>query len=137
MSFSKNDQRKVLLIDHDLMRQQLRAAALRNWEIEVHTAGNITDAGSFLRAHAYDLVLLAAQENSDEATGLCSELRGNKPRLRIALLVGAPQYVQEVGGGRKDATPAHAPRAPRPVIGPTHTEPTQWHAMIERLLATG
>jgi hypothetical protein len=50
----------------------LRTVALRNCEIEVHTASNITDAGRLWAAHSYDLVLLSAQENSDEAAVLCS-----------------------------------------------------------------
>lgn len=41
MIFSKNDQRRVLLIDRDSRRQQLRAAALRNCEVEVHPATSL------------------------------------------------------------------------------------------------
>ena len=137
MSFPKNDQRRVLLIDRDSMKRQLRTVALRNCEIEVHTASNITDAGRLWAAHSYDLVLLSAQENSDEAAVLCSELNKSKPRQRIALLVGAPQYVREVGRKRREAPPADAPLAPRLVIGTIHTQPTQWHAMMERLLVAG
>lgn len=66
MSFSNNDQRRVLLIDRDSIKKNLRAAALRNCEVEVHTASDAADAGRLWRAHAYDLVLIAAHENSDE-----------------------------------------------------------------------
>jgi response regulator RpfG family c-di-GMP phosphodiesterase len=137
MSFSKNDQRKVLLIDRDFMKQQLRAIALRNCEIEVHTASNIEDAGRLWTVHSYDLILLAAQENSEEAAALCSELKKSKTKQRIALLVGAPQYVREVGRKRRDAQPADTSLAPRLVIGHPHTQPTHWHVMMERLFAAG
>ena len=53
MSFSNNDQRRVLLIDRDSIEKNLRAAALRNCEVEVHTASDAADAGRLWRAHAY------------------------------------------------------------------------------------
>lgn len=132
MSFSKNDQRRVLLIDRDSIKQKLRAAALRNCEVEVHTARDAADAGRLCRAHAYDLVLIAAEENSEEVAALCSELKKSKPEQRIALLVGAPHYVREVGPKRTETQPS-----PRLVIGTTQTQATQWHVMMERLLAAG
>jgi len=135
MNFSRDDQRKVLLIDHDSIKQQLRAIALRNCEIEVHTASNVSDAGRLWTAHSYDLVLLAAQENSEEAAVLCSELKKSRPRQRIALLVGAPHYVREVGRKRRDAPPTDASLAPGLVIGTAPTPPSQWHVMLERWLA--
>lgn len=131
MSFSKNDQRKVLLIDCDSMKQKLRAAALRNCDVEVHTASDAADAGRLWKAHAYDLVLIAAQENSEEVAGLCSEFKKSKPRQRVALLVGAPQYVREIGRQRKETQPS-----PSLAIG-TQTQTTHWHVMMERLLAAG
>ncbi len=45
-----------------------------------------------MRAHFFDLVLLGAEEDSLEAPLLCAELKKVKSR-RIALLVGAPQYI--------------------------------------------
>ena len=130
MNFSNNDQRRVLLIDRDSMKQKLRAAALRNCEVEVHTAS--AAAGRLWRAHAYDLVLIAAEENSEEAAALCSELKKSKPKQRIALLVGAPQYIREIGRQRTENQPS-----PRLAIGTTQTQATQWHVMMERLLAAG
>ena len=130
MSFSKNDQRRVLLIDRDSIKKNLRAAALRNCEVEVHTASDAADAGRLWRAHAYDLVLIAAHENSDEATSLCSELKKSRPKQRIALLVGAPQYIREIGRKRTETQPS-----PRLAFGRTQTQATHWHVMMERLLA--
>jgi len=38
MTFSTDDQRRVLLIDSDSRRQHLRTTALRSLEVEVHPA---------------------------------------------------------------------------------------------------
>src|SRR6266567_7419180 len=100
MSLRKDEQRRVLLIDHDSIRQHLPAAALRNFEIEVHTASHITDAERLWMARSYNLVLLAARENSEEAVVLCSEFKKSRPQQRIALLVGPPQYVKEIGSSK-------------------------------------
>jgi DNA-binding NtrC family response regulator len=134
MNLLKSDQRKVLLIDPDSRRQQLRAAALRNCEVEVHTAFNIDDAARLARAHFFDLVLLAAEEDSFEARLLCADLKKGKSQ-RIALLVGAPHYVQELVRNHKDAvsTGKHVPVSI--TIGTTAPQPTQWDVMTERLLA--
>lgn len=75
MGFPKCNEPRVLLIDSDVLKQQLRALAFRNCEIEVHTACSIAEAERLVRVHAYDLVLLAAQEESYEATLLCAELK--------------------------------------------------------------
>lgn len=135
MNFSMNDRRRVLLIDRDSLKRQIRAAVLRNCEVEVHTANDIADAGQLWTRCSYDLVLFAAQEQSEEALLLCDELRKSKPRQRIALLVGAPQYVREIGRKRKDSLPAET--RPALVIGATQAQPTQWQGTVARLLATG
>ena len=137
MGFSKNDERSVLLIDSDVLRQQLRAAALRNCEIDVHAAGSIAEAERLMRVYAYDLVLFAAQENSIEASVLCAELRRRRPRQRIALLVGAPHYLREVGGNAGSTNRADKPRTARLVIHDSYQRPTHWQLMMEHLLATG
>jgi response regulator RpfG family c-di-GMP phosphodiesterase len=136
MNSPKSDQRKVLLIDHDSRRQQLRAVALRNCEIEVLTAVNIDDAARLARAHSFDLVLLAAEEDSLEAHLLCAELKKGKSR-RIALLVGAPHYLRELGCERQKADPSGKHPAPRLVVRTTQPQPTHWNAMMERWLAAG
>jgi response regulator RpfG family c-di-GMP phosphodiesterase len=134
MNSPKSDQRKVLLIDHDSRRQQLRAVALRNCEIEVHTAVNIDDAARLARAHFFDLVLLAAEGDALEAQLLCAELKKGKSR-RIALLVGAPHYVRELWRQRKDAASSEKHLPLRVTVGTTRPQPTHWHVMMERLLA--
>jgi response regulator RpfG family c-di-GMP phosphodiesterase len=133
MNSPKSDQRKVLLIDHDSRRQQLRAVALRNCEIEVHTAVNNDDAARLARAHSFDLVLLAAEGDSLEAQLLCAELKKGKSR-RIALLVGAPHYVRELWRQRKDAASSEKHLPLRVTVGATRPQSTHWHVMMERLL---
>ena len=137
MMLSTNDQRRVLLIDHDSRRQQLRVVALRNREVEVHPASNIDDASRLLARCSYDLVLLAAEEDSEEATLFSSELKKSKRRQRGALLVGAPEYIREIG--RKAATRRAAGEELSPIVAidKDAPPPNQWHAMLERLLATG
>ncbi len=98
-----HDHRRILLIDRNRTKQNLRATILRNYEIEVHTASSITDAAALWRTHFYDLVLLAAQENSDEAEAVSSRIRQNNPRQRIGLLVGPPVFVRELGGTRRES----------------------------------
>jgi hypothetical protein len=41
---SNDDKRRVLLIDYDTPKQRIRAAALRNFEIEVQTASDVAEA---------------------------------------------------------------------------------------------
>jgi response regulator RpfG family c-di-GMP phosphodiesterase len=137
MTLSKNDQRRVLLIDHDSRRQHLRVLALRNCEVEVHPASNIDDAARLWARRSYDLVLLAAEENSEEAALLSNELKKNRPRQRLALLVGAPDYIREMGRARDPRRPTDAKLAPPVAIDSMRSPRSQWDVMLERLLATG
>jgi len=137
MTFSKNDQRRVLLIDHDSRRQQLRAAALRNCEIEVHPTSNVDDACRLCARLSYDLVLLAAEENSADAALLSNELKKNRPRQRVALLVGAPQYIREMGRVNAKRETTAKQLAPLLAINRTVSLRSQWQVMLERLLAAG
>jgi CheY-like chemotaxis protein len=102
-----NDHHRILLIDQNPTKQTLRANILRNYEIEVHTASSVTDAAFLWRRHLYDLVLLAAQENSEEAGTVSAQIRKINPRQRIGLLVGPPVFVLELGGKRE---PRREPR---------------------------
>jgi response regulator RpfG family c-di-GMP phosphodiesterase len=137
MNFSLNEPPRVLLIDRNSLKRQVRASVLRSYEVEVHTADNIADAGCLWTRCSYDLVLFAAQEHSEEAVLLCGELRKSKPKQRIALLVGAPQYVREVGRQRKEPQPPALACTPKVEIGATPACPTQWQGTVNRLLAAG
>ena len=137
MTLSKSDQRRVLLVDHDLRRQQLRAGALRNCEVEVDSASSLDDASRLWTKRSYDLVLLAAAENSEEAALVLIELRKSRPRQRIACLVGAPAYIRELGCERSPRQPLQTWHAPTVLIGTPQSPTSQWRVMVERVLAAG
>jgi CheY-like chemotaxis protein len=139
-----NDHHKILLIDPNRTTQMLRATILRNHEIEVHTASNVLDAAGLWRRHLYDLVLLAAQQNSEEAIAVSAQVRKINPRQRIGLLVGPPVFVLELGGAREprrrkvarihQLSPkriAEDPAIPAPVPQPSAPH---WQEMIRRLV---
>src|SRR5271170_1758765 len=139
-----NDHHRILLIDQNPTKQTLRATILRNHEIEVHTASSVTDAASPWRRNLYDLVLLAAQENSEEAATVSAQIRKINPRQRIGLLVGPPVFVLELGGTREprrrkvarihQLSPnriAEGPGIPVPVPQPSAPH---WQEMIRRLV---
>lgn len=136
-----NDHRRILLIDQNVLKQKLRATVLRNYEIEVHTASSITDAASFWKTQSYDLVLLAATENSEEAVAVSAQIRAVHPRQRIGLLVGPPLFVQELGGRRKKAESInrvlpdpHGENLGEPV-SPSHVSSPQWQETVQRLVS--
>lgn len=135
------DHRSILLIDQNATKQNLRATIFRNYEIEVHTASSVADAASLSRTHAYDLVLLAAQENSEDADELCTRLRAIRPRQRIGLLVGPPAFVQELGGRRKKAAsidrvlPSRVAEGPSEPVSPPHASSPQWQETVRRLVS--
>jgi CheY-like chemotaxis protein len=141
MTHLYNDHRKILLIDQNVTKQKLRAAAMRNYEIEVHTASTIADAACFWKSHSYDLVLLAAQENSDDAVAVFAQVRAINPRQRIGLLVGPPAFIQELGGRRKKAEsitaalPSPAPENLGELVPSPHVSSPQWQEMIQRLVS--
>lgn len=97
MTILYNERRRVLLIDENSRRLNLLATILRNREVEVHAASRLDDAKSLWKNIPYDLVLLAAPENSEQATLASLHIRKSKPRQRIALLVGPPAYIREIG----------------------------------------
>jgi len=136
MNFSPNTSPRVLLIDCNSLKRQVRASALRSYEIEVHTADSFADATYLWTRCSYDLVLFAAQEQEQEALLLCGELKKSRPKQRIALLVGAPQYVREIRDQGKEKTPTASGSAPLKIETNT-PQPTQWQGTVDHLLAAG
>lgn len=129
------DHRSILLIDQNATKQNLRATIFRNYEIEVHTARSVADAASLSRTHAYDLVLLAAQENSEDADELCTRLRAIRPRQRIGLLVGPPAFVLELAGPQKTRRKAARFARFRPAgLSMISAYPPQPHPIRRRML---
>jgi len=150
MTHLYSDHRRILLIDQNITKQNLRATIL-NYEIEVHTASSVADAASLSRMHAYDLVLLAAQENPDQASTLCTQIRAIRPRQRIGLLVGPPTFVLELAGVRREAVrrdavrkkaasiaeipPSDAAENLTEPVSSTHASSPQWQEMIRKLVS--
>jgi CheY-like chemotaxis protein len=141
MTRVENHHRRILLIDRNPIKQTLRATILRNYEIEVHTASTIAEAATYWLTYSYDLVLLAAQENSEEVIAVTAQIRSLKPRQRIGLLVGPPAFVQELGGRRRKAasavriTPIRALEDSSLAVSSPYTSPPQWQEVISKLVS--
>ena len=141
MTLLNHDHRRILLIDQNRTKQELRATILRNYEIEVHTASTIAEAATRWTTGSYDLVLVAAQEKSEEALAVTAQIRGIKPGQRIGLLVGPPTFVQELGGRRRKAASAAKTAPSRAVensdgaVSAPQTSPAQWQEMISKLVS--
>jgi len=141
MTNLNNDQRRILLIDQNRATQNLRATILRNYEIEVHTASSLSDAADLWTSHFYDLVLLAAPANSEAAATVCSRIRDIHPQQRVALLVGPPAFIRELGGRRRKVasigttSPSRAWENPSVSVSAPHAYSPQWQEMIRRLVA--
>ena len=133
MRLPPKEYKRVLLIDQNPYKQHLRSAALRNCEIKVDTANGLPEAESYWTKFPYDLVLLSAEENSVEAVLLCQGLKQCKYVPRVALLVGAPQFVREIGAKRKISSLTRA-RTVTPITEPME-QPSQWDVMMTRLMA--
>jgi hypothetical protein len=73
LRFAKTAEPTVLLIDRNPLKQQLRATVLRNCEIDVRTTDNLAEAQRLCRIQRYDMILLAADGDSDAAL-ISSEL---------------------------------------------------------------
>jgi hypothetical protein len=67
MRVSKTPEPTVLLIE-------LRSTVFRNCEIDVHTAASLNDAIRLCRICRYDMVLLAAEHEAQEASLISKEL---------------------------------------------------------------
>jgi|SRR5579863_1906178 len=130
--FLYNEQRRILLIDANSRKLNLRATVLRNYEIEVHTASSLEHAESLWRAIPYDLVLLAALENSEEAATVSARIQESKPRQRFGLLVGPPAYIREVG-----PRPKHRGRIQRESAAalsrPENSPAPQWQEIVHEV----
>jgi CheY-like chemotaxis protein len=142
MSHLYSERRKVLLIDQNPFKQNLRATMLRNREVEVHTAESIAHAESLWRTGSYDLVLLAAGEESEESRLLPTQIRQTSPQQRIALLVGPPAYLREVARQTKKKISSVADDIPqtREFVSSIssldqRTESPQWQQMMQKVVA--
>ena len=136
MTLPTNEQRRVLLIDQDSHRQRLRTVALRNLGVEVQPASCVEDAAKFCTRRPYGLVLLAADENSQETVLLSNEVRKIWPGQRIAVFVGAPEYIREFGR-QAPAGRTEKQRRPQVLLTTAESRSNQWQVTLRYLLAAG
>jgi hypothetical protein len=134
--FPKTAEPTVLLIDRNPLKQQLRATVLRNCEIDVHTTDNLTEAQRLCRIQRYDMILLAADGDSDAAL-ISGELWKVSPRQRIALFVGPPKYLQEIGARQSQSASQPNRFARRLHLVDAQPQSTQWRAFLDRFLTAG
>jgi len=120
---------RVLLIDENSRKLNLLATILRNREVEVHSASRLEDAQSLWKNIPYDLVLLAVPENSEQAALASVRIRKSKPRQRIALLVGPPAYIREIG---RPSARTHSTQPP--LASAKSPSRPQWPEIIQRVV---
>ena len=129
MAHPKRDSRRVLVIDRNSVKLNLRATILRNYEVEVHTASSLEEAPILWTTNFYDLIMLEARENPAAADAVSDHIGQSNPQQRIALLVGAPGYIRELARPPKSIEKT-ADRAIKPM-----PFPSQWEETVQRLLA--
>lgn len=83
----------ILLVDVNPVTRDSRARVMERRGIAVHTVGSSGEAILRFSSGSYDLVLIDLGRNRERAERLAEELRLNRPRQRVAFLVGGPQYV--------------------------------------------
>ncbi len=85
--------KRVLVVDENPKTQNVRALRLGERGVAVDTVSTFAQARSRLRDDTYDLVLLAAQENPEDALAFRLEIRERNPKQHVAFMVGPPQYI--------------------------------------------
>lgn len=85
--------KRVLIVDDNLEMQKRRTLRLGEHGVAVDAVSTIEEARSRLRHDTYDLVLLTARENAEDAIAFRLEIREQNPKQRVAFLVGPPDYV--------------------------------------------
>ncbi len=91
--FVSLDKKKVLLADSLAKARNVRATLMRSRLVDVDVASNIPEARELWRTNAYHLVLVAPRENPGAALEFWHEIKRDKPRQRVAFLVGSPAYI--------------------------------------------
>ena len=91
--FVNLDKKKVLLADSLAKARNVRATLMRSRLVDVDVASNMFEALELWRTNIYNLVLVAPRENPGAALEFWQEIKRDKPRQRVAFLVGSPAYV--------------------------------------------
>ena len=132
MPYLCTEHRRVLLIDENVRKRNLRAMVLRNHEVEVHTAAALSELNVAWKAIPYDMVLLAVQENSPEATAATAQIWQSNPRQRVGLLIGPPNFVRELGRPAKGSERLGS--RPRPVVAIDEAISPQWREIVQKVV---
>jgi hypothetical protein len=134
MSCLYQEQRRVLLIDADVRRRNLRTNVFRNLEFEVHTATDLPAATPFWRSIPYDLILFADPQHESIAEWIL-QIRQNYPNQRIGLLIGPPNYIQEVNGSSGKPRQGQRRRTSSSPLPPlAQPAASQWQRTISSLV---
>ena len=85
--------KRVLLVITSMSKRNLRASVLRKCGIEVVCAAQVSDARMLWHPSTYDLVLFDMSHDSASASELCSDMKSEFPRQKVAWLVGKPELL--------------------------------------------
>ncbi len=85
--------KRVLVVDDNPKAQKARLLRLAEHGVAVHTVSTVEEARVLFRNDTYDLVLLAARENPEEAIAFRQEIHRHNPKQRVGFLVGPPQFI--------------------------------------------
>jgi CheY-like chemotaxis protein len=100
--------KRVLLLDDSPAKRELRAEAMRKLGVDVDCAVDLNEARSWWRVDHYNLVLINMQNTEGHLEVFCDELRTASPAVRLAFLVGKPEYLahspNSVAGPQSDDT---------------------------------
>jgi len=91
--FVSLDKKRVLLADSLARARNLRATLMRSHLVDVDLASNIPEALGLWKTNIYHVVLVAPRETPGAALEFWQEIKRDKPRQRVAFLVGSPAYV--------------------------------------------
>ncbi len=128
-----SERRRILLVDENARKQNLRANILRNYDVEVHTAESLIEAAPLWRTNTYDLILLDGR-SPEVADAVSAEIRESKPKQRIGVLVGPPKFIRELNGAPKKNNPVKVSIPAQMIPLPVGAEP-QWQLTVQKIVA--
>ncbi len=133
MSYEYQEHRRILLIDENARKLNVRANVLRNHEIEVHTCSAIAEAMPLWRNIPYDLVLMALA-NDGRTEELTRQIRDCKPAQRIGLLVGPPTFIREIARPARPHKQTNENVVPIQTVSAESNPEPQWQWSVSRVI---
>ena len=82
-----NDHSKILVVSRDRMLLQTRKLILGTY-FEVAAAGRMSEAGSILSQHVFDLIVLCDTLTNDERRQIAEMVRNQRPKPTLLSLLG-------------------------------------------------